>query len=87
VNVYFSTRERKCFFKIGDPQKENLCEAFHPNLGNIYPEYFYMMQLELYVSCLLVMPKEENYHRLFNHLSVAFDQLLAMVASNCHELP
>jgi len=40
------------------------------------------MQLELYVSYLLVMPKKKNYHRLFNYLSITFDQLLAIVAGN-----
>ena len=82
ANTRFPTREREHFFKIGDPQKGNLREAFHPNLGDIYPKCFHLMRLELYVSCLLVEPKEEDYHRLFNRLSVAFDQLLATVAGN-----
>ena len=30
ANTHFPTREREHFFKIGDPQKGNLCEAFHP---------------------------------------------------------
>ena len=82
ANTRFPTREREYFFTEADPRKGDLREAFHPNLGDIYPECFYMMRWELYGFCLLVEPKEEDYHRLFNHLSVAFDQLLAKVAGN-----
>jgi len=46
-----------------------------------------MMRLELYASCLLVEPKEEDYHRLFDHLSVAFDALLATVADKPGMVP
>ena len=80
ANTCFPTREREYFFTEADPRKGDLREAFHPNLGDIYPECFYMMRGELYGFCLLVEPKEENYHRLFNHLSAAFDQLLAKVS-------
>ena len=82
TNIRLLTSGREYFFTEADPWKGDLRKAFHPNLGDIYPKYFHMMRLELYASCLLVEPKEEDYHRLFNHLSVAFDQLLATVAGN-----
>ena len=62
VNARFPTREREHFFEKADPREGNLCKAFHPNLGDIYPECFYMMRGELYGFCLLVEPKEEDYH-------------------------
>ena len=73
VNARFPTREREHFFKKADPREGDLCKAFLSNLGNVYPKYFHVMRLELYASSLLVEPKEEDYHTLFNHLSVAFD--------------
>ena len=82
ANTRLPTSGREYFFTEADPREGDLRKAFHPNLGDIYPKYFHMMQLELYASCLLVEPKEEDYHRLFNRLSVAFDQLLATVAGN-----
>ena len=80
ANTHFPTRERENFFKKADPREGDLRKGFRPDLGDIYPKYFYMMRRELYAFCLLVEPKEENYHRLFNRLSFAFDQLLAKVA-------
>ena len=62
-------------------------DAFHPELRLAYPQSFNVMRRELYNFCLLVEPKEENYHKLFNRLSLAFDNLLATVAGKPEIVP
>jgi len=73
TNAHFPIREHKHFSKKADPWERDLHKAFLSNLDNVYYKYFYIMQLELYASSLLIESKEEDYHTLFNHLSVAFD--------------
>jgi len=51
--------------------------AFHHALSN-FPLYFEIIRRHLWYICKQLEPKEEDYHKLFNTLIIAFDKLLAI---------
>ena len=55
--------------------------AFHDALSE-FLVYFEMIRKHLWDSCKQLEPKEEDYHKLFDTLIFAFDQLLAITNEN-----
>ena len=79
-NTHSPSMKREEFFREGDSlDGGEFFEAFHPELRPGYPQYFHLLQRQLYAFCILSEPTEEDYHNLINSLSFVFDKLLATV--------
>jgi len=72
-------QERISFFrKENSSYLPDFSGAFHFNLLPGFPLYFEMIRSHLWYICKQLEPKEEDYHKLFNTLIFAFDQLLTI---------
>ena len=88
TNIRRPTQEREDFFRQAHfLVKGEFLEVFHPQLRPDYPQAFRLLRAEIYTFCMLAEPKEENYHKLFNHLSVVFNKLLTTVADKPEIVP
>jgi len=80
TNTHLPSMKREEFFREGDSLDwGEFFEAFHPELRPGYPQYFHLLQRQLYAFCILSEPTGEDYHNLINSLTFVFDKLLATV--------